>query len=381
MRADEQRGQAVADDPVCPRAIRDGVAPQRTSIRSEKRTEADSQDAQERQERRAPGAWPRPPQPCHGEERDGYECELLGQDGCGQRGGRPAVAPPQEQPECEQQEQQRRRVGGAEPGRALGDRVRGGDDSESQPNFQRAGEHERNTEHPERCEHRQPADVVPRRRQNAPGRAKQCDAGEVREVVQGHGRLPRRRARAAIEAVEALEAGSGVVVAVRGSPVEHQLAGEFDLVRRVVHVEPRLARLSKSHLKGYRRDEERRDHQDRRRHEHPWTPATHEARGHRERHYPHAGEHRDRTQHAEVPVGVREPDEESERAVGHRSPGTERPWVGAEKPDVEDDHAGQRADHDPCPSGREARAGGAAGPHGALERVPANATKKPLNDM
>ena len=65
--------------------------------------------------------------------------------------------------------------------------------------------------------------------------------------------LARLLRHAAVERVEALEPRVRVVVAVRVLAVAQQVAGELDLVRRVVREEPRRARLPQARLEHDRR--------------------------------------------------------------------------------------------------------------------------------
>ena len=97
---------------------------------------------------------------------------------------------------------------------------------------------------PRRSSRASPAGRATGSRRTAPGRAprrrRQRGAGEVGEVSQRDLRALVGGGPAAVAAVEALEAAARVVVAVRAVTVPHELAGELDLVGRVVHVEPRL---------------------------------------------------------------------------------------------------------------------------------------------
>ena len=89
----------------------------------------------------------------------------------------------------------------------------------------------------------------------APRRAEHRHAGEVREGVELRHPLVGVGQRA-VEVVEAREAGVAVVGAVRVLAVQQALAGELDLVARVVGEEPRLGRVAQRRLQGHRRQHE-----------------------------------------------------------------------------------------------------------------------------
>jgi len=151
VQPEEQGGEAVADDPVCPRSVGDGVVPERAGAGDEERKDGCGEDSgagRGRLLQRLPRDSHR--QQHHGEEGEGDQGELLERDRGAEAGGRPHEPAPAQQPEGEHQRQERRGVGGAEPGAADKDRVRREHGSDREPPFERAGKQQRGRQQRER---------------------------------------------------------------------------------------------------------------------------------------------------------------------------------------------------------------------------------------
>ena len=159
--------------------------------------------------------------------------------------------------------------------------------------------------------------------------------------------LPRSRQHAAVQAVEALQAAAGVVMAVRALSIPYALAGELDLVGRVVHEEPWLRRVAQPELQRHSREHECGCHGDARHRERPSTPGTDDHSRDGKPGDTAAGQHCDRPQQPEVPALVSEPDEERKRPGRVNDPGPKVPWVRTERVDVQQHDGGERREHDP----------------------------------
>ena len=188
--------------------------------------------------------------------------------------------------------------------------------------------------------------------------------------------LRRPGSNASVEAVEALEPGAGVVVAVGARPVADTRPGELDLVRRVVDVEPGSCRLPEADLERHgRKDECRRDREGGRCQD-PRPPGANGERHECEDGDAAARQHRDRAEEADVPPLVGEPDEEGERTARLDVPGPEAPRIRPERADVQQDGGGECSEDDPGVLARdESRAA-----HGEVVRAPANAARSPFRE-
>ena len=96
------------------------------------------------------------------EEGQGHECELLQEDRRRERDGRPDVAGSRQQRKREKQRQDRRRVGGAEPGPPHEERTRCDGAPDREPPRQRRIEEENGEEASDRGEEDEHAVVVER---------------------------------------------------------------------------------------------------------------------------------------------------------------------------------------------------------------------------
>ena len=150
----------------------------------------------------------------------------------------------------------------------------------------------------------------------------------------------------AVEAVEAFEPGAAVVGSVGAVPVADELAGELQLVGRVVREEPRRGRLPQADLQRDRRQQQgRADDECRDELGLPGQPPEH--RPHGERDDEHARQHRERPQRAEIPFAVGRTHDRPEQPVRMHRAGPERPRVGPEHADVQRDDDRERAEHEP----------------------------------
>ncbi len=249
-----------------------------------------------------------------------------------------------EEREREDERQQRGSVGGPEPRSSHKDRVRGQRRTGREAPVQRAREDERRGQERERAEQDEDPVVVQRARERAPGSGGESRAREVGEVVP----------RSAVErcflvvgrGVEALEPRVPVVMAVRVVAVQDQVAGDLDLVGRVVREVPGLARVPQPDLEQGGRDEQHRADDRRERDRRPAGPRT-EVPGHRcgERDE-EAGENCRRADDPEVPLAVGNAHERAEDAVRMDRGGRERPGVGAELRDRDRDDDAERRQQD-----------------------------------
>ena len=118
--------------------------------------------------------------------------------------------------------------------------------------MERCVEQERGAEEGQRAEQDEQPVVVERlgaiARQSPSARCR-----EVREVVERD--LRDRRIRLG-RRIPALEPGVAIVVPVGVLAVEDQVAGDLDLVRRVVDVVPRLGRVAQADLEEGRRQDQ-----------------------------------------------------------------------------------------------------------------------------
>ena len=130
----------------------------------------------------------------------------------------------------------------------------------------------------DRAEREQEAEVAPRLGQQPPRRAEHRHAGEVRERVELRHPLAGIGQRA-VEVVEARQPGVAVVGAVRVLAVQQALAGELDLVVRVVGEEPLLGRVAQRRLQRHGRQHEQHDRADDGGHDDPRPPAPHQQAG------------------------------------------------------------------------------------------------------
>ena len=161
-----------------------------------------------------------------------------------------------EEREREDERQQRGSVGGAEPRSSHKDRVRGQRRTGREAPVQRTREDERRGQERERAEQDEDPVVIQRAGERAPGSRGESRAREVGEVVP----------RSAVErcflvvgrGVEALEPRVPVVMAVRVVAVQDEVAGDLDLVGRVVREVPGLARVPQPDLEQGGRDEQHR---------------------------------------------------------------------------------------------------------------------------
>ena len=280
----------------------------------EERQAAGDDDAEHREPRAPRGvAAARLPRD-DAQERHGDDGELLEQDRRAEGDRRPAEPPPRDEPEREHERRERERVGRPEPGRADRQRVHGEHGAEHEPHPGRPGKRPGGGQHGEAREADEEADVVERRGQQPPGRRDGDGARQVGEVAERRVRLGRRRA-AAVARVDALHPGVAVVVAVGVRPVEHEVAREIDLVRRVVVVEPRCRRVAQPRLQrdgGHEQrhgDDDRRDDRDR--------PAGAPEPGHgdEQQRDQQPGAERGSAQHPDVPAAVRGAHERPEQPV------------------------------------------------------------------
>ena len=150
----------------------------------------------------------------------------------------------------------------------------------------------------------------------------------------------------AVEVVEAREAGVAVVGAVRVLAVQQALAGELDLVARVVGEEPRLGRVAQRRLQGHRRQHEADDRAHARGDDDPRAPAPHQQAGPDQDREAHRHQHGGGARDADLPLAVRRPHERRERPGGRHGPGLELAGrVGRDGRDDEDGEAEHRAQH------------------------------------
>jgi hypothetical protein len=160
-------------------------------------------------------------------------------------------------------------------------------------------------------------------------------------VVERHLALARVGPNGPVQAVEPLQPGAGVVVAVRTRPVPDARSGELDLVRRVVDVEPRLGRLPETDLERDWREDEGSCDGEAGRDEDPRPPGASGERDECEHDHAAACEHRHRADEADVPPLVCEPDEKGERSLRLDLPGPEVPRIRPERADVQEDGGGE----------------------------------------
>ena len=150
-----------------------------------------------------------------------------------------------------------------------------------------------------------------------------------------------------VERVEALEPRIGVVVAVGVLAVAQELPGQLDLVRRVVHVEPRVGRLAQAGLERDGRRCKQADDRRRQRDREPAGPARDERRrscGERDQ---HAGQEPGRADRLGVPLPVGPADEPGERPTRIDRTRPEVPRLGAEEGDGDEDDQPERAEQRP----------------------------------
>ena len=143
--------------------------------------------------------------------------------------------------------------------------------------------------------------------------------------------------------VEVLEARVAVVVAVRVVAVEHEVARDLDLVRRVVREVPRRGRVAEPDLEQHRRHEEHRADdrgQPDRRPARPRAEAPARRCGERDE---EPGEDRRRAEDPQVPLAVGDADERAEDSTRVDRGRIERPGSGAEVGHRDpDEHAERR---------------------------------------
>ena len=196
------------------------------------------------------------PRPAHeqhrGEERNGHERELLQEHRGRETGCRPGETRAAGEPEREHEEKKARRVCRSEPGCLDDERVGCEGRADRQPHGERPCERERGRDERESREQHEEPVVVERRRQETPTCGRDRRPREVGEVIE---RLV-AELRRAVAAVEALDAGAAVVVAVRSLAVEDEIPRDLDLVRGVVRVEPGRRRVAKARLQEDARDGE-----------------------------------------------------------------------------------------------------------------------------
>ena len=191
-----------------------------------------------------------------GEERNRHERELLQQDRGREAGRRVDEPRPAREPEREDEEEEARRIRSPEPRRLHDERVGRERRADRQTHGQRPREGERRRDQPERREQDEEAVVVEWCGEEPPTRGGDCRSREVGEVVE---RLV-VGLWAAVAAVEPVDPRAAVVVAVRGLAVEDEIAGDLDLVRGVVRVEPLLRRVAEPGLdQDARSNEQARD--------------------------------------------------------------------------------------------------------------------------
>jgi hypothetical protein len=154
---------------------------------------------------------------------------------------------------------------------------------------------------------------------------------DLREVVAEAGRV-----------VPALQPRPGVVVPVGVVAVEDQVAGELDLVRRVVGEVPGLGRVPQTDLQQRGRHGQQGDHGDGERRGGPARPRHEPPRRRGREGDEHAGEERGRADHAEIPLAVGRPHQRAERALRIDALRPERPRLRAE---LGHEHEHQRAEH------------------------------------
>jgi len=260
IEADEERCEPVADDPVVTGPIADRVRPERTRGGDEKRQSARHDDSGEHA-RRAPEALaPASARDQHGgEKRNRHERELLQQDRGREAGCRVDEARSAREPERENEEEEARRIRRAEPRRLHDERVGGERRADRQAHGERPREGERRRDQPERREQDEEAVVVEGCGEQSPARRGDRRTREVGEVVERLVAGP----WAAVAAVEPLDPRAAVVVAVRGLAVEDEVAGDLDLVRGVVGVEPLLRRVAEPGLEQDARSNEQARDQER----------------------------------------------------------------------------------------------------------------------
>ena len=166
--------------------------------------------------------------------------------------------------------------------------------------------------------------------------------------------------------VPALEAGVPVVMAVRVVTVQNEVAGELDLVGRVVHVVPGLRRVAQADL------QQRRGHDEERHDEHAQsdrpaaTPALGTpADGRRERDR-ERGEQGGGARNVGIPLFVGRPHERPEEAVRIDGRRPEGPGARAEVRDGEQREDAERGEQRPRPRPRDGHQVSAGSGNGAI---------------
>src|SRR5438093_8752461 len=175
-------------------------------------------------------------------------------------------------------------------------------------------------------------------RQHAPRRRGQRRPGQVGELMERN-RLPsRRKARCR---VPALEPRPGVVAAVWVVAVPDEVAGDLDLVRRVVDVGPGLRRLAQARLEQDGGDEQRDREQDCKGAQKLCTPGRPTPADESDERDREPCDDPGRPHEAEIPVTPGRTDERAEGAMRMHGRRVERPGIGSE---LRNDNRHERAE-------------------------------------